>query len=254
MAHLLQTKRTSILGLNISQLSFSQALDELVLKAREKQQGYACFVNVHMLVETHKNSKFKAIINKASWVFADGVPLLWTIKKLHKNKQERIAGMDVLPALLAKAEEEQLKVFFYGSSQVVLNKIAQRLMEEYPNLDVVGYFSPPFRELTKKEINQHIALINESKPDLVFVGLGCPKQEKWMYTCSKQISAILLGVGGAFPVFAQIYTRAPKWMQTKGLEWLYRFLQEPKRLWKRYLVTNTIFMILILKELMRRST
>jgi N-acetylglucosaminyldiphosphoundecaprenol N-acetyl-beta-D-mannosaminyltransferase len=153
--------------------------------------------------------------------------------------------MDLFPAVMKKADEKNLSVYFYGSTNEVLDSIIKKAQTEYKNLRIAGSYSPPFRTLNSEEKKQIIDTINNANPDFVFVALGCPKQERWMAEHKDKINACMIGVGGAFPVYAGIQKRAPKWMQSFSLEWMYRLCQEPGRLWKRYFYTNSLFLILI---------
>ena len=238
----------TVLGLPISALSYHRSIRQIVDLAKAGAQGFVCFANAHMTVEAHWDHEFAKQLQQARLVFADGVPLVWAARILNHNDQERVAGMDAFPVLLEQAESEKLPVYFYGETQHTLDKIQERIIKEYPQLQIAGMTSPPFKVRTEEEVKQDIDHINNSGAKLVFVALGCPKQEKWMAKHTASIQAILLGVGGAFPVFAQTQKRAPLWMRKGGLEWFFRFMQEPKRLFKRYLITNTIFTWLFFKD------
>jgi N-acetylglucosaminyldiphosphoundecaprenol N-acetyl-beta-D-mannosaminyltransferase len=157
-----------------------------------------------------------------------------------------------MPDLFAAAEKSGLSVFFYGSTEGVLKGILQRIDREHPQLEVAGAYSPPFRELSDSEQKEHVARINASGAQIVFVSLGCPKQEIWMARNMGKINAVMIGVGNAFPVYDGRECRAPQWMQKLSLEWFHRLCQEPRRLWKRYLVTNSIFLWLMLSAKWRR--
>ncbi len=174
------------------------------------------------------------------------MPLVKVLKFFYGIKQDRIAGMDVMPELMKEAEINSLKVFFFGTTPELLEKIRIRAEKEFPRLTIAGMLSPPFNKSLDEET--YIDAINSSGANLVFVALGCPKQEKWMAKHSHKIHAVLLGVGGAFPVFAGTASRAPKVMRDLSLEWLYRLFQEPGRLFKRYMVTNSLFLYLVFKE------
>ena len=245
-----------LISLNLSIISYENALTEILQLAHTHTPSYACFANVHMTIEAHDNPDFAEKVNKANFVFADGKPLCIALKLKHKTIQERIAGMDFMPAILEKANnqtlnqnnKEKFNVFLYGSTADVLGIISEKIKEKYPQINVCGSISPPFREILTEEKQAYINQINSTKAHLVFVALGCPKQEIWMSENSKQINAVLLGVGGAFPVFAQTQKRAPKIMQKLALEWVFRLFQEPKRLFKRYFYTNLKFLKLLRKK------
>ncbi len=157
--------------------------------------------------------------------------------------------MDFMPALMDKAEKRNESVFFYGSTNDVLNKIKDKVKTEFPRLNIAGMIAPPFRDLSQDELDKYVKIINESGAKYVFIGLGCPKQEIWMAQNSPKINALLLGVGGAFEVYCGIKKRAPFWMRKYSLEWVFRLKQDPKRLWKRYLYTNLLFSYFFVKQL-----
>jgi N-acetylglucosaminyldiphosphoundecaprenol N-acetyl-beta-D-mannosaminyltransferase len=159
--------------------------------------------------------------------------------------------MDLLPDLLKEAEHKAIPVYFYGGTEAMLTSIRENMPERYPNLKIAGMFSPPFRELSPAEVELTAQFINNSGAKIVFVILGCPKQELWMGMMKNRIKGTMIGVGGALPVLLGIQKRAPLWMQRNGLEWLYRLYQEPRRLFKRYAVTNSIFLFLLCKEFVR---
>jgi N-acetylglucosaminyldiphosphoundecaprenol N-acetyl-beta-D-mannosaminyltransferase len=196
-----------------------------------------------MLIECVDDIGFAKVINDSHLALADGAPVAKSMLYLHSISQDRIAGMDLMEDLMREAEIGGKKIFLYGSTNDVLRLIKKRSSVDFPKLHLESY-SPPFRELTSEEKNGVIDKINKFNPDLVFVALGCPKQENWMYDHKGLINACMIGLGGVFPVYAGIMSRSPELMQKYGLEWLYRFAREPKRLWKRYLYTNTKFVCL----------
>lgn len=246
-------ERLHIISLDIDRLSFAQSLDQVMQWALERQKAYVCFANVHMTIEAYRDATFRQNTNNANLVLADGQPIAAAARMLYGKKQERIAGMDFMPAILARANQRHAKVFLYGSTQQVLDVLQDKIIAQFPNVQLAGAITPPFRPLSNEELDAHIAQINTSGAHLVLVSLGCPKQEKWMAAHSEKINAVLLGVGGAFAVTAGLQKRSPAWMQKWGLEWLHRLLQEPGRLFKRYFVTNTSFLFLLLKELIKQK-
>jgi N-acetylglucosaminyldiphosphoundecaprenol N-acetyl-beta-D-mannosaminyltransferase len=205
-----------------------------------------------MTIEAHNDPKFNEDLQKALLVLPDGKPLAVANGWLYGKKQERVSGMDFMPAILQHSSAIGASVFLYGSTDEVLAKLTEQIRLKYPHLAIAGAISPPFRALTTAELNDHIKQINDSKANFVLVALGCPKQEKWMATHSTSIHAILLGLGGAFPVMAGVQKRSPEWMQHLALEWLYRLIQEPGRMFKRYLYTNSLFIWLLMKELFKK--
>jgi N-acetylglucosaminyldiphosphoundecaprenol N-acetyl-beta-D-mannosaminyltransferase len=223
---------------------FESLFKELALV---KRSAYVCVANVHMTIEAHNDASFAAVVNEADAVTPDGMPLVAALKLLYGFEQDRVTGMDLLPDLLKVAEREKFTVFFYGGTETMLHATNQHLIQHYPTLTTKHFYSPPFRSLTAAEEEDIIQDINSSGANLVFVALGCPKQEKWMASMKGRINACMIGIGGALPVMIGMQKRAPGWMQKAGLEWLYRLAQEPERLFKRYAVTNSIFIWLLLK-------
>jgi len=239
--------KRKIISIDVSEIGYKESLSRIIGLAAERKSSYVCVANIHMLVEAYKDKDFADVVNGADLALADGMPIVKSMKLLYDIKQERIAGMDIFSDIMGESENNQLSIFFLGSTTEVLSLIKNKIIIDFPHLDIAGFYSPPFRDLTDKEENDIINLIGKSKTNIVFIGLGCPKQEKWMARMKGKINAVMIGVGGVFPVYAGLQSRAPQWMQRHGLEWFFRFLQEPKRLWKRYLTTNTYFIFLFLK-------
>ena len=237
----------------VSTGSYKEIADAVVAKALSGESDYACVANVHMLVETYKDASFAETVNGASIITPDGKPLTWALQLMQGIKQERVAGMDLLPDLLSQAETKNIPVFFYGGSEATLAKTGRYLKQAFPSLAIAGMYSPPFRQLNAHEEHVVVNKINSSGAKLVFVILGCPKQEKWMASMKGRIQAFMIGVGGALPVLIGEQSRAPKWMQSGGLEWVYRLGQEPRRLFQRYAVTNTFFLYLFCKAYLRKK-
>jgi N-acetylglucosaminyldiphosphoundecaprenol N-acetyl-beta-D-mannosaminyltransferase len=240
-----------IIGLNIHHLSFKESLDTISEWGLQHKPGFVCFANVHMTIEAYNDPQFRKDLELASLILPDGKPLAIASHWLHRKKQERIAGMDFMPAILERASTLNAKVFLYGSEDTTLAKLEEQITIRYPGVILAGMISPPFRPLTAAEKEADIQQINHSGAHFVLVALGCPKQEKWMAGNYTSINAPLLGLGGAFPVMANVRKRSPKWMQQLALEWLYRLLQEPGRMFKRYFYTNSLFIWLLLKELVK---
>lgn len=240
-----------IISLNISLISYADALKHLVALAKIKAPSYACFANAHMTIEAYRSPSFAQQVNSANMVFADGMPLVKSLKLLYGIQQDRVAGMDVFPDLLQLAEKNDLRVYFFGTTDHMLEMISEKAKRQFPSLKIVGTFSPPFNKPINDE--SYIEKINNSNADMVFVALGCPKQEMWMATNSAKINSLLLGVGGAFPIYAETDKRAPAFMRNAGLEWVYRLAQEPRRLFKRYLITNSLYLYLITKSKLKNA-
>jgi N-acetylglucosaminyldiphosphoundecaprenol N-acetyl-beta-D-mannosaminyltransferase len=245
-------ERLKIISLSVHHIGFKESLDKVLDWAEKKQPAYICFANVHMTIEAYKDKIFLEQLENADLLLADGKPVANACRTLHHKKQERIAGMDFMPRLLEQANKKKLSVFYYGSSPEVLKMLKQKINQQYPSVIHAGSISPSFGDQKEEELIKDIDHINSSGAQIVFISLGCPKQEKWMAANSKKITSVLLGVGGAFPVMAGLYKRAPAWMQNLSLEWFYRLLQQPGRLFKRYLFTNTLYLYLLTREWIKK--
>lgn len=242
----MQTKR--FINFSISTGKYASFLSYIMLLAKQGSSSTVCVANVHMFIEAYKDNNFLRVVNNADVVTPDGQPLTWGLKLLYGIKQDRVAGMDLLPDMLRLLSELAMPVYFYGGTDEVLEKTGTYLNERYASLKVAGLYSPPFRLLTEDEDEKIVCNINASGAKVVFVVLGCPKQEKWMAKMKGRINAVMIGIGGALPVLVGLQKRAPVWMQKSGLEWMYRLAQEPQRLFKRYAVTNALFIYVLLKE------
>ncbi|WP_242928730.1 WecB/TagA/CpsF family glycosyltransferase [Pontibacter vulgaris] len=247
----LKTKRKLLTSL-ISAGSFNDFVNHIFWLTDNKASSYVCFANVHMLVESYKDKSFNTLLNQADVATPDGGPVSKLMKLLYGQQQDRVAGMDLVPRLLQEAADRGKSVYFYGSTDQVLEAVVSRAKQDLPNLRIAGYYSPPFRKLSDEEDNAIVDMINETAPDLVFVALGCPKQERWMADHKGRVNACMLGVGQAFMTYAGLEKRLPKWARDLSLEWTYRLYLEPGRLWKRYLVTNSTFVYLASKLLLHR--
>jgi N-acetylglucosaminyldiphosphoundecaprenol N-acetyl-beta-D-mannosaminyltransferase len=181
---------------------------------------------------------------------SDGMPVTWSLRKLGFAKQQRINGPDLMWNYCEKAERTGQKIFFYGSTNTVLALLEDKLKAAFPELQIAGMYSPPFRELTETEDKEVIERLNASGANVIFIGLGCPRQESWMFQHRGKINAVMIGVGAAFNYHAGTIKRAPLWMQNAGLEWLHRLASDPRRLWKRYFVTNSIFIVAMTAQLL----
>ncbi|WP_341226042.1 WecB/TagA/CpsF family glycosyltransferase [uncultured Arcticibacterium sp.] len=242
-----------LINFQLSRYSFHFLVNEIFDLSEKKKTNYICVANVHMFIEAQNDLAFLKIINEADLVTPDGKPLCLALKWLYGISQERAAGMDLLPVLLQESERKKVKVGFYGYTEEGLEVVKQKCQKLYPNLIEPLFISPPFRTLSQKEQEEYITQMNKAEIELLFVALGCPKQEKWMASMKGQIQATMIGIGGALPVFAGLQKRAPNWMQDASLEWLFRLSQEPKRLFKRYFITNSLFIYLIVKEKFKLS-
>jgi len=240
-------KKVKIIKSMISIGSYDDFVKNLLNLSEVKESSYVCVSNVHMSIEVNDSESFLDVVNGADITTPDGMPIAKAIKYIYGVDQDRVAGMDLMPSLMQRCEEEDKSIFLYGSTKSVLEKILAKAKLEFPKLSI-GAYSPPFRELSLSEKQGTIDLINKEKYDFVFVALGCPKQEKWMAEHKGKVKSCMVGLGGAFEVYADVKARAPQWIQDYSLEWLYRLVQDPKRLWKRYMYTNNKFIILFVKQ------
>lgn len=241
-----------VLTTRISTGSFAAQVDAMIKLAKERVSAYVCCVNAHMTVEAEEPG-FARVVDQADLATPDGMPVLLAMRFFHKIRQERVAGNDLMPALLARAAQEGIGVYFYGGAPENLKLIAERASRELPGIRIAGAFSPPFGPLEALDLEAEAGRIRASGAALVLVSLGCPKQERFMAALKGKVDAVMVGLGGAFLLYAGIDTRAPKWMRDLSLEWLYRLALEPRRLWRRYLVTNTRFMLLFMKAFITRK-
>lgn len=244
-------QQNTLIQFPVSIGSYTSFVDKITDLARMQSSAYVCVANVHMLIEAYYDQEFRQVLKGANIVAPDGMPITWGLSFFHGIKQDRVAGMDLLPDLLQEMMQKNLSVCFYGGSQDLLNITRLYVKEKFPLLNVKGYHSPPYRVLTDVEIEATINNINLSKANIVFVVLGCPKQEKWMAAMKGKINACMVGIGGALPVMVGLQKRAPMWMQVRGLEWLYRLYSEPRRMFKRYAITNSVFIFLVFKEFIK---
>lgn len=242
--------KQNVIGSPIDMITWSNAINTLASWGAEHESRVVCICNAHSVVTAKSDTEFNEVIQHADMATPDGAPVAWMIKKVSGQPQDRINGPDLMLKYCEHAEKIGQSIYLYGGKESTLETLVEVLKSNYPNLKIAGYLSPPFRELTEDEKQKIIRDINSSGANTVWVGLGCPKQEKWMYEHQGKINAVMIGVGAAFDYHAGTIKRAPKWMQNSGLEWFHRLCSEPRRLWKRYLVTNTLFILYALKQLM----
>lgn len=235
----------NILGVNIAVVNMEYVLSYIEKNLSQVKGRYICVSNVHTTVMSYEEESYRAIQNGSLMALPDGKPLSMVARKRGYEGIERVTGPDLMDKVFEISMEKKYRHFFYGSTDETLNIMEEKLREKYPGIEIVGMYSPPFRELNEKEDENIIKIINETNPDFVWIGLGAPKQERWMAQHEGAISGLMIGVGAGFDYFAENIKRAPLWMQKCSLEWLYRLLQDPKRLFKRYLSTNLKFLWLV---------
>lgn len=238
-----------IIGTQVSTEPFDVLTGMILGWAREHKSKFVCVANTHMLVEAYQKPSFSEVLKSADLVTPDGMPLVWMLKLMGIQTQHRVAGLDLMHALCQQATEENVSVFFLGSISSILQNMRGRMEKEFPDLLIAAMEPLPFRPLTPEEDQALIQRVNASGAGLVMIALGCPKQEYWMAEHRNQIEAVMIGLGGAFPVYAGLQRQAPGWIRKIGLEWLIRLIQEPRRLWKRYATTIPVFIYLASQQL-----
>lgn len=238
-----------ILSVRVNTTSYAATSELVIGWARSFESRFVCIANVHMLMEVFDSPIYKQVINSADLVTPDGVPLVWLLRMKGQKDQQRVYGPTLMLHLLEAAAREHVPVGFYGSSPQVLESLIKRMQARYERLNVAFSYSPPFRAMNPEEDAESINQINQSGARILFVGLGCPNQEIWMAEHRGKVNPVMLGVGAAFDFLAGLKPQAPAWMQKIGLEWFYRLLSEPRRLWKRYLYHNPRFVVLAIADL-----
>ena len=237
-----------ILGVNIAVTNLQDTVDLIVSQIDELRGKFICLSNVHTTVMAESNEEYRTIQNSAFLALPDGSPLALVQRLRGYKEAEQVPGPDLMPALWKETENTDISHYFYGSTQETIDALHTQLQEKYPLLKIAGMESPPFRPLSEEEDREVIQRINNSGASIVWVGLGAPKQERWMYEHQDRINAVMLGVGAGFDFHAGMVKRAPLWMRKHYLEWLYRLVQDPGRLWKRYVGTNSKFLMLSIKD------
>ena len=236
-------KTCKILGVNIAAVNMNLLLKFITTNLDKMKGKYICVSNVHTTVMAYDNKDYLNVQNHSILSIPDGGPLSNVGRKRGYNEMERTTGPDLLDEVLKISADKKYRHYFYGSTNKTLDKLQNVVKKKYGDVYIVGKYSPPFRTLTQEEDLQIVDNINKANPDFVWVGLGAPKQENWMYEHQNKVNALMIGVGAAFDYLAGNIMRAPKWMQKLNLEWLYRLMQDPLRLFSRYLYTNTKFII-----------
>lgn len=245
-----QRHRVRVLDAPIDVLDWAGATARIAAWASARQSRYVCITNVHSVITGRQDASFAAVLEGADMVTPDGAPVAWMLRRLGNRSQQRINGPDLMWRYCAEAAQRGEAIYLYGGTSETLALLQQRLAQELPGLRVAGAESPPFRALTVEEDRAAVERINASGAGTVWVSLGCPKQERWMAEHRGRVHAVMIGVGAAFDYHAGTIDRAPRWMQDAGLEWLHRLCSEPRRLWRRYMVTNTLFIVGAVRQLL----
>jgi len=238
-----------VTGVEISTTSYREVVACCERWLHERRSGlvlparYICVTSVHGIITAQDDAEFRKILNSADVVTPDGMPLVWALRSLGAKNQERVYGPDLMLRICESAVVKGFRVFLYGSHEDCLEKLRLRLHETFPDLRIVGWWAPPFRPLTSDEENWVVSRITSSEAEIIFVGISTPKQERWMYRHRECFpGAVMIGVGAAFDFHAGRVRQAPRWIQRNGLEWLFRLLMDPVRLWRRYLLVTPRFL------------
>jgi N-acetylglucosaminyldiphosphoundecaprenol N-acetyl-beta-D-mannosaminyltransferase len=242
-------EKVRVLGVEVSRTSYAEMValcGEWVRERRARRDGrsrYVCVASVHGVMEAEEDANVARILNEADAVTPDGMPLVWALRSFGAKEQQRVYGPTLMLELCRAAAERGDRIFLYGGRPETLPALIEKLRAKFPGIVIAGAYSPPFRALTADEELEVQQRIRESDPDLLFVGISTPKQERWMHAHRETAAgAVLLGVGAAFDFHAGRTRQAPAWMQKRGLEWLFRLLMEPARLWRRYLLVTPKFL------------
>lgn len=242
--------RVNVLGVGLSVLNLKTALDAIGDAIRSRRKGYICVTGVHGVMEAQSDEAFRRILNGAFLCTPDGMPMVWMGKIRGHHGMSRVYGPDLMLDVCAEGEKNSWRHFFYGGADGIADKLAARLKERFPKMEVVGTYTPPFRPLSADEEKALQETIRTARPDIFWVGLSTPKQEKFMAAyLDKLDTTLMVGVGAAFDFHSGQVKQAPRWMQRSGLEWFYRLCQEPRRLAKRYFTNNPRFAWKILGQL-----
>lgn len=231
----------NIMGVDIAAINMEWLLNYIKDNLMQIKGDYICVSNVHTVVTSYENAEYCAIQNNGLMAIPDGGPLATVGKKRGYFQMERTPGPDLMEEIFKLSSTKKYNHFFYGSTEETLELIYKHLTIRYPEIRIVGMYSPPFRPLSEEEDKIIVNKINKVNPDFVWIGLGAPKQEKWMSAHQGKVNGLMIGVGAGFDYCAENIKRAPTWMQKNNMEWMYRLFQDPKRLFKRYWSTNVKF-------------
>ncbi len=243
-----------ILGVRVDATNYDDATKLILDWARAGRSCYVCCAAVNNIMEARISTEYQTVMREAALVTSDGMPLVWLLRALGTAGATRVYGPELTLHVLAAAETSGVRVGFVGGGNVVLARLTAAMRRRFSNLDIAFAEAPPFRAVTAEEDDRVMRDINASGVRILFVGLGSPKQDRWMYEHRGRVNAVMLGVGAAFDFLAGAKPQAPRWMQHSGLEWLFRMATEPRRLWRRYLTQNPRFVCLAVAQLIRSRT
>jgi N-acetylglucosaminyldiphosphoundecaprenol N-acetyl-beta-D-mannosaminyltransferase len=235
----------NVLGVRVSAVNLKSATERIEAAIAQGRKEYVCVRDAHGVIRCQKDAELRAIHNRAFLVTPDGMPLVWTLKRAGYADSDRVYGPDLMLSVFRAGEPKGLRHFLYGATEKTLERLQARLLEKFPQAQIAGAYAPPFRDLSQPEEADIAERINRSKADVVWVGIGSPKQELWMAHMRGRLDAsMLVGVGAAFDFHAGLKRQAPRIIQRSGLEWAFRLACEPRRLWRRYAVTVPSFLLL----------
>lgn len=241
--------KKSLFGIKYSITNYEDSTNRIIIEAIAKNSYAVSALAVHGLIEAYKNPQIKEFVNRIDLVVPDGQPIRWALNYFYNLKlKDRVYGPTLTLKVLEEANRFKLNVFLFGSTQRTLELFKNFINSEFPKINICGIHIDRFREATIEEDFEDINKINNSGANLVLVGRGCPRQEIWVANHLNKVNAVMMAVGAAFDFHAGVLKQAPVWMQKNGLEWLFRLIQEPNRLWKRYLITNSYFIYLFFKH------
>lgn len=240
--------REHILGASVNVLTEKEAVDRIFDWAGRRESRTVCICNVHSVVTARRDRDHAEALRTADLITPDGAPVAWLLRRKGHADQERISGPDLMWSCCRRAAETGTEMFLYGATPPTLQCLERALEAAFPGITIAGSHAPPFRPLSPEDDRAVVEMINRSGARIVWVGLGCPKQEAWMRAHQGRINAVMVGVGAAFDFHAGVAKRAPLWMRRHGLEWLHRVTQDPRRLARRYLVTNSLFIMAVLRD------
>jgi len=248
-----RSERFEVFGIKYVVARTEEAVLHVLAHIKDLSGKYICFSNVHTSVMGKENVEYRDVLNNSAFTFPDGNPIAKLQQKAGYIGAERVAGPDFMEHMFRDTTDGSVAHYFYGASEDTIEKLRDNLLKKYPGINIAGMYSPPFRPLSEEEDNADVEMINKSGADIVWIGLGAPKQEKWMLAHKDRINGVMMGVGAGFDFHAGTIKRAPRWIQKIGFEWLYRLFQDPERLFKRYVVTNTKFICYLIKDSLRKN-
>ena len=244
-----QSKRVNVLGVGLSAINLKLALEAIAQALAKKNKGYICVTGVHGVMEAQQDERFRQILNRSFLNTPDGMPMVWIGRLNGRREMDRVYGPDLMLLVCEFTRDQGYSHFFYGGGEGVAEDLRRRLEAKFPGIKITGTYTPPFRPLNSDEDREVLGMINRAAPDVLWIGLSTPKQERWMYEYRDRLRVpVLVGVGAAFDICSGRPRQAPQFMREHGLEWLFRLFSEPRRLWRRYLLGGSRFAWNVLLE------